>query len=60
MAQKRKGKRNEDHLFLNFVLYAKTKFNTALTGNLACDININLQLRNSSGFSPDSPVFCQI
>src|SRR5690606_29061284 len=53
--RKRNGKQ---HLFSNFVFYAKTKFKIDLAGNLACGFLVRLQLRNSSGFSPNSPVFC--
>lgn len=58
MAQKRKGQRNAKHLFSNFVFYAKTKFKIDLAGSLACGFLVRLQLRNSLGFPPNSPVFC--
>ena len=35
----------------------ENKIQTSLAGNLTYDLGQS-QLRNSSGFTPDSPVFC--
>ena len=55
---KKGRKKDMESPLLNFVFYAKTKFKYDLAGNLTYGFIYRLQLRNSLGFSPNSPVFC--
>ena len=57
MAQKGRRKKKWESYLSELRFLCENKIQTDLAGSLAYDFN-RLQLRNSPGFAPDSPVFC--